>query len=267
MTSSLDHRAVQEHLTAELAIDTVAGVARAALWQRSPRVDCPAYLAGLTTALAEDYPPFGTEEYADVYRAAAENGQWLAISLMTNSEREGDGAKRLWSLAACSPDGEEKQLLKRHAVDESRHALAYLALLDLCFPGAVTPEFRTQLNDLSPHWSMAQDVYAVENSPYAHAPSIDDYIQMNIAEIRTTIHHTLQREAIGEHCPPENHERATNILDSLMRDELNHVGYTAELIERRSKSMEPAKFQALFTRRLRDFSAITREELGQLKFE
>ena len=40
-----------------------------------------------------------------------------------------------------SPD-DDQQLLKRHAVDESRHSLAYLALFDLTFPGAVSSQFR-----------------------------------------------------------------------------------------------------------------------------
>jgi hypothetical protein len=131
----------------------------------------------------------------------------------------------------------------------------------------VEAEFRVQLNDLSPHWNMAQDVFPVEGSPYARKPTVDDYIQMNISEMRTTIHHTLQREALSAHCPPENQARITAILDSLLRDEVNHVRYTAELIDQKAQSMEPEKFQALFSKRMRDFSEITREELGQRKFE
>jgi hypothetical protein len=251
----------------ERAVDPVAGVARVALAHRTPPQECPTYFTALNGALEREPPPFGTEAYAQLYRDASADGQWLAISLMTNAEREGDGATRLWSLAACCPEPDERQLLKRHAVDESHHAVAYLALLDRCFPDAVEPEFHEQLRGLSPHYAMSHDLVAVEGSPYAHEPSIDDYVQMNIAEIRTTIHHTMQREALALHCPPDNAAGITKILDSILRDELNHVGYTAELIERKAAGMDPDVFQSLFTKRLQDFSRITREELGALVFD
>lgn len=254
-------------LMAERPQDRVAAVARVALSQGGAGADCPTYMAALRCALAEEPPPYGEESYEQVFRAAAAEGQWLAISLIANAEREGDGATRLWSLAACSPEGEEQLLLKRHAVDESSHSLAYLALLDLAFPGAVSPEFRQELNQLSPGYAMAKPLRAREGSPYARVPSIDDYIQMNIAEIRTTLHHLMQREAIAIHCPRENLPRILKILNSLLRDELGHVAYTAVLIEEKAREAEPDAFQALFSRRVRDFNAITRQELSRRKFD
>jgi hypothetical protein len=84
------------------------------------------------------------------------------ISLMTNAQREGDGATRLWTLSACASDMQEKALLKRHAVDESNHAMWYLALLDLVFPGSVEETFHAELRTLSPAYSMSRDVFVVE---------------------------------------------------------------------------------------------------------
>jgi len=254
-------------LSAAPNVERVATVARVALSQRDAPAECPRYLTALDKALDEEPPPFGTEDYSNTYRNASASGQWLAMSLITNAEREGDGAKRLWSLAACSDNDEERQLLKRHACDESSHALAYLALLDLAFPGAVDTTFRTQLNQLSPHFSMSLEPYPIEGSPYARKPSVDDYMQMNIAEIRTTIHHLMQRQALSEHCPPENMARATKVLDSLLRDELSHVAYTAVLLEARAEAADPEKFQQLFRKRLRDFNDITKEELGERVFD
>ncbi len=255
-------------LSTEPSVDRVAAVARVALSQRDSPTECPIYFNALDRALNEDPPPFGTAEYSDIYRAVSVSGQWLAMSLMTNAEREGDGATRLWSLAACSDDDRHEQLLlKRHACDESSHALAYLALLDLCFPNAVEADFRAELNQLSPHFAMTQELYAVEGSPYAHKPSVDDYMQMNIAEIRTTIHHLMQRTALAAHCPSENKARVSKILDSLLRDELSHVAYTAELIEQKAADAEVERIEALFCKRMRDFNHITSEELGQRIFE
>ena len=225
------------------------------------------YLSALNKAVSEELPPFATDSYCDIYRGAAADGNWLAVSLMTNAEREGDGATRLWSLAACSDNRREQQLLKRHAVDESRHALHYLALLDLCFPDTVAPSFRAELDQLSPGYSMDQALVAVPGSPYARTPSIDDFAQMNIAEIRTTLHHVMQRLAIAQHCPADNLAKATAILDSLLGDELYHVSYTALLIERRSRDAERDRLPAIFCKRLRDFNRITSEELERRNFD
>jgi hypothetical protein len=252
-------------LDARPSRDLVAAIARVALAQRDPRVACPTYLRALGTALDDEPPPFGTQAYADAYRTASSDGQWLAISLMTNAEREGDGAKRLWSLAACARSEEERQLLKGHAIDESRHAQIYLALLDLTFPGAVNAAFRGELAQLSPGYARSQQPVAVDGSPYARAPSIDDYVQMNIAEIRTTIHHIMQRSAISAHCPPDNLARGIRMQSSLLHDELRHVSYTALLIDR--KAGHTAEFATLFRKRMRDFNQITNDELRQARFD
>jgi hypothetical protein len=245
----------------------VARVARLALSERKSPADCPRYFAALESAVWEEFPPFATGLYEEIYRTASTGAQWLAVSLMTNAEREGDGAKRLWSLAACCADEEEQRLLKRHACDESSHALAYLALLDLAFPGAVSESFRAELDQLSPHFAMTQELYAVPGSPYAHAPSVDDYMQMNIAEIRTTIHHLMQRQALKAHCPEQNLGKAKKVLDRLLRDELSHVAYTAVLIERKMASAKRGDMEAQFSKRLRDFNRITEEELEQRVFD
>ena len=90
-------------------------------------------------------------------------------------------------------------------------------------------------------------------------------MQMNIAEIRTTIHH-LMRAAIVRHHPPAN-QRASAIQTLLLRDELRHVAYTAVLIEELSGSSCPGGLADLFRRRFRNFNQITTEELGASVFD
>jgi hypothetical protein len=238
----------------------VIAVAEAALADSNEA--CSSYRAGLFQAIKSEPPPFATTEYAQIYARAASDPRWLAISLITNAEREGDGAKRLWSLSACSPDSDIAGLLKVHAVDESRHALIYLRLLDLAFPGMTNPDFRRELSMLSPHYSVRSDTVAVEGSPYAKAPSIDDFIQMNIAEIRTTIHHLMLRPALEAHTSARVKGRLKPMLDSLLRDELKHVAYTAELIAGLFEKGKAPGLSSLIRRRLRDFNQITEEELG-----
>lgn len=245
----------------------VARIAELAIEMQGDPDGCSTYRSAVMEAIDREPPPFDSEAYAAIYRDAAVDARWMATSLLTNSEREGDGSRRLWSLAAFSEDEDERHQLKRHAVDESKHSLMYLALADLAFPDAVSPEFRIELRQLSPGFSMNKALYPVPGSPYAKEPTIDDFVQMNIAEIRTTIHHVLQRQALALHCPPENLPALKRIQDCLLRDELAHVGYTAALIERLTRHLDPAKVIELFSRRFRNFNQITREELGDNAFD
>ena len=117
----------------------------------------------------------------------------MAMSLIQNAQGEGEGSGHLWDLAACTPDARVAAQVKAHAIDESRHAKAYVAMLDLTFPGVVDNEFHAQLASLSPGYTQRSPLEPHEGSPYASAITLDDLIQMNIAEIRTLVHHILQR--------------------------------------------------------------------------
>lgn len=242
-------------------------VARTALAETSPDSPCPTYLHAVRSAAAAVPPPFCTDDYASTYRAAAADARWLAISLMANAQREGQGATDLWSLAACAEDADEQRLVKQHSVDESRHAKLYLSLLDLTFPGVVDAQFRDELDAVSPGFSMRQALAPFPGSAYARNPSLDDYVQMNIAEIRTTLHHLMQREALALHAPPEHRDRARKVLDSLLVDELGHVTYTARLIEHKAAAVGQDRLDGLYARRLEDFNRITRKEFDDRIFE
>jgi hypothetical protein len=258
---------IDAFLATDASSGRVAIAARVALLHGGDTAECPRYLAVLDRALTEEPPPFDTAAYADIYLNAAANWQWMAVSLITNAEREGDGAKRLWSLAACCDDDGARPLLKQHAVDESRHALLYLALLDLTFGGHIDPKFRRELNELSPKYSLRQELAPVEGSRYAKNPSIDDFIQMNIAEVRTAIHHIMQRPAMASYATAETQKRIVSIQNALLRDELKHVNYTAGLIERIAQRLTSEELSALFRRRFRDFNQITLDELGEAAFD
>lgn len=254
-------------LNADMSAGRIALAARVALAQCEPEAKAPLYFEALEQAINEEPPPFAMAAYGDIYLASSKDAAWMVVSLITNAEREGDGAKRLWSLAACADDPEIQRLLKCHAVDESRHALLYLALLDLGFPGCVDPSFRRDLSSLSPHFSPTQPLAAIEGSPYAKQPTIDDFIQMNIAEIRTTIHHIMQRVAIAVHCPDDQRKPIISIQDSLLRDELKHIAYTGVLIDQLARHIAPEKTKALFRQRFRHFNQITIDELGEGVFD
>jgi hypothetical protein len=52
-----------------------------------------------------------------------------------------------------------------------------------------------------------------------------------------------------------------------LRDELSHVAYTAVLIEEKAANTDVEKFQRMFSKRVRDFNNITKEELGERVFD
>ena len=138
--------------------DRFLAVVKGALAEGDANAICSAYIQAVQAAVAAEPPPFCTNDYQSIYHSSASDARWLAISIISNSQREGQGATDLWSLAACAKDPHEQQLVKQHAIDESRHSELYLILLDLTFPEMVEEGFRKELKVLSPGFSMRQEL-------------------------------------------------------------------------------------------------------------
>jgi len=227
----------------------------------------PHYRDALITACRKAPPPFGTRVYGEIYRDAAAGPGWMALSLIQNAEGEGEGSRHLWDLAACTPDARVAAQVKAHAIDESRHSRAYVAMLDLTFPGVVDDEFHAQLTSLSPGYTRHSPLEPHEGSPYASPITVDDLIQMNIAEIRTLVHHLLQRPVLLGYCAPEQRRRLAHLLDALRLDEIGHIAYTAALIEEFARRGEAEVVKRLMQERMSDFNAVTNQDLGRNVFE
>jgi len=244
-------------LSAYPVLDRPLAAARIALSRHSPRLKCPAYLAMLEHALWEQYPPFVTQLYATLQQAAASSGQWLATWLMTSAEQKGERARTLWSLATVADRANERQLLKRHACAESDHVFAYLKLLDLVFPGALDPEFRSQLDHLSPGYSTKQKLPRCSKR---RKTPVHQFLQSNFASIRGAIHNINLRPCVLGYYPGENKSPVNRVMDVLLKDELNHIAGTAAFIERAGRNTEAKLFQALFCQNLHDFNRAMGEE-------
>lgn len=245
---------VYAQLSAERSIDRPETAVRLSLEQHE---QCPRYFATLKEALREEYPPFATQLYEEMYEEASASGQWVAMSFVFNAQREGAKAKHLWTLAertSGNPAGQ--QLLKQHACDESDHVVAYLDLLDLVFPGAIDSAFRSQLAELSPRLSMDQELSPADDEQ----SSPDEQIKLNLDEIRKTIHHVLQLKALPLHCAPENLPAASTTLKTLLSDELKHIAYTAAIIERNTSSLSSGDLLSVFCRCVREFNRANSEE-------
>lgn len=220
----------------------------------------PGYARSLRAACKAAPPPFGMAWYGDRYRELAIEPRWLATSLIDNAAKEGEGSRKLWRLAGRTADPEIAEQIRRHAVDESRHALVYVAMLETAFPGAVGGGVRRTLTDLSPRYRLKDGL------PRRRAVSrrrvLDELIQMNIGEIRTRINQLLLAPVITEYCPRHGKRRLSRMLASLMEDETRHIEYTARLIERAIRGGDEAFVHRTMARRMAEFNRITLAEVG-----
>jgi len=210
-------------------------------------------------------PPYGQAWYGEIYRKLAVDPRWLANSLVANASKEGEGSRKLWNLVARVEDGSIAEKVRLHAIDESRHALIYIALLNLAFPKAVSAAQLRALRRLSPG-------YASFDRPAPLAPSttaivMDELVQMNIGEIRTRIHQLMLRPVITLHCPRGNRAKLGAMMDALLDDETRHIAYTAQIIDDFAAKGSATAVTNLFSRRLADFNDITLEEVGQRSFD
>jgi len=244
-------------------VNVVAELTIQDLGATSDRV--PSYASALREACKVVNPFFSTARYGDIYRAVSVDATWVAASLISSAEREADGATRLWSLAACTSNEVAAAQIKQHAVDESRHSRWYVHALDLAFPGAVDGSARRHVDGISPRYSSKMSTQAVPGSAFAHEVTVDDLVQMNLAEIRTSINQRLQLPILLAHCAPERRPNLTTLLNRLLRDEKKHVRYSAVLMEELSRDV-PKNLTELMVQRMRDLNAITCEEVDRGEF-
>jgi hypothetical protein len=223
------------------------------------------YAVSLCAACKAYPPPFGMAWYGQKYRKVARDPMWLAQSLIANASKEGEGSQKLWELAGRTGKHEISEQIRRHAIDEARHARQYIAMLDIAFPNAADEELRLKLYSLSPGYTVKDQP---PKMPSASEPDVlDELIQMNIGEIRTRIHQLLLRPVILAHCSPTGRDKLTRVLDSLLKDETRHIEYTARLIEQAIVQGNDDFVYQTMHKRLAEFNQITLEEVGELNFE
>lgn len=220
----------------------------------------PAYAATLRAACAAHPPPFGQAWYGDRFRRLARDPAWVARSLLVNAAAEGQGARRLWRLAGRAADPAVAEQIRRHALDESGHALLYLAMLDTVFPAALPARRRPAVRRLSPGYRAADRPPAGPALPPWRL--LDALVQMNLGEIRTRINMLLMRPVLVACCPPAGRRRLGRMVHGLLADETRHIGYTAALIEAAAARGRAGLVRRTLERRLAQFNALTVAEVG-----
>ena len=209
-------------------------------------------------------PPFLVAWYGDRYRQFAMNPDWLAQSFIANAEKEAEGARKLAKIASSARGHAFAPKIFAHAKDEARHARMYIAMLKLIFPEALDDGSRQQLLASYPVFG---DMSDFDEPQRALEAILDDIIQMNIGEIRTRLHQMLLRPVAGAACPDANARPLLDLLQRIYDDEGRHIIYTAEILEEQSRHGYAAFIDAVYARRVRDFSVITLNEVGVGQFD
>jgi len=225
----------------------------------------PGYDSSLRAACEAHPPPYGMAWYGDKYREVARDASWLANSLIANAAKEGEGSRKLWTLAGRTADRNVAEQIRRHAIDEARHARLYIKMLSIIFPKAVDANLEVELNKLSPGYTTKDQPPPLPATSAANV--LDEVIQMNIGEIRTRIHQLLLRPVAMAHCAKRERAKLQRVLDSLLSDETSHIRYTARLIERASNEGSAKFVKNTMKKRIAEFNKITLQEVGELSFE
>jgi hypothetical protein len=224
------------------------------------QADLPLYAEALQNACNASPPRWDRKHYHDLYRISARDPDWVALSLITSAQSEGEGARHLADMAASTTDPLVAGQMRLHAIDESRHSLGYISMLGIVFPTVADDGLRKRLDLFSPRFNAKSRFTVTPRSPFGFSATVDELIQMNIAEVRTRCHHLLQRPVLLRYCAPAQRERLRQMLDWLLRDENNHIAYTAHLIERAAAADRDAAM-TLMLQRMREFNALTEQEL------
>jgi hypothetical protein len=218
------------------------------------------YVDVLKETFADHPPPFGAKWYEERFAELAENPRWIATQLLGSAQGEGEGARNLWQLAACALDPFISEQVRLHAIDESRHSKMYGWLLAEVFPDLTSQGGIAKLNELSPGYTLSD--YPLPQGPKSDARVLDELAQTNLSEIRTCKNTVLLRPVLLRLCKPKHVQRVSWVIDRLLFDEINHIRYTAQILDAACVAGNRALVRHIFTERTREFSAITLREVG-----
>ena len=225
----------------------------------------PLYEDLLRESLDAHPAPFGQSWYGDAYRERARDPQWFLQSLIANADKESEGARQLWKIAARTADPDIATQIRSHAIDEARHARFYLQMAKLTFPDAADDAKWRALTAATPKYT--QRDLPEPAAPTDFAITLDELIQTNIGEIRTRIHQLLLRAVILEHCAPDVRGRLAKLVDSVLQDETRHIAYTAALIDTAMRDGHERLVREIMFERLQEFHALTLVEVDASAYD
>lgn len=220
----------------------------------------PLYSRAFRDACAHATPAFGTKSFGDEYRRLVCDPSWFASLIASNADLEGYSAKQLWSYANVMEDGPLCDGLRKHAFDEARHSKMFSSLLFLTFPRAETPELRLRLSSLSPDLAVQKLRPEIPKERSADE-TLNSLVLMNLHETKALVLEYLIEPALVAYAATPNHKAIKRMMESLVRDELEHIRYTAAFIEEIAGQGRLDEVVVLMRDFLEILNAVTDDEL------
>jgi uncharacterized membrane-anchored protein YjiN (DUF445 family) len=233
-----------------------------ALLQEKPD-EMPYYFSLLNEVCMKFETIWSTQAYFDHFKEMTLDPLWFASAIASNSAKEAEGARRIWEMASRVQDPVLYDLLRQHAVDESRHARFYIAMIKFVFPWCES-DLKEQLAEKLPAYTL--DDHPQKNKPSSDNYLLDELIQMNIGEIRTRVHQFMIAPILRAYCEEQHIEKINTIMKNLISDETRHVHYTAEWIESACKQGKHEDVRKILHRRWKQFNDITQAEMATAEF-
>lgn len=203
------------------------------------------YEAVLAEALAKEPAYYGREAYIRGFQKAATDAAWFARYLVSNADMEGYSGRQLWHYAQSVEDSALRREMQRHARDELRHSKIFGQLLCLIFPHLDTASVRRRLEAFAP---------SVETLPKANKATRRGQEELvmtmalaNLHELKALILERLLEPILLAYSPGSVAAKVQSLAATLIRDELRHIHYTAEFLDKCLRT-EEAEFvrEALF---------------------
>ncbi|MDF1662302.1 MAG: ferritin-like domain-containing protein [Planctomycetota bacterium] len=196
----------------------------------------PYFQRALNHALTKHPPPYSYNNFASNYRQLAKKPAWFAGLLMSDADLEGYSAKQLWAYSDSLADPDFAHEMRRHARDEGRHARMFGGLLFTLFPHLAAEENREKLQAMAPK---LVDSKAPERKTTRAVPieeSLNSAILINLHEIKALILEQLLTPTLAAYAEASDRRSVTQIAQRLIQDEVEHIRYTAEYIEKAANS-------------------------------
>lgn len=226
----------------------------------------PLYENILTHALDANSPIFTKDSFSNAYRELASDAEWFANHLVANSCLEGYGSQQIWHFSNKLDNDEYAKKVRQHALDESRHSTMFISILNLTYPELkIDEKTQKRIDEMQPKFTTFNhpEINKVSKEErFFELESINELVQVHITEIRALVLQYMVREALIFHAPEKNRERLMMFSNSLIKDEVKHIKYSAEIFEHyAAKDGNRDFFYQMFEDRLYDFNELTQEEL------
>lgn len=195
---------------------------------------CPLFQSALNHAFNKFPPPYSYNSFAVQYRQLAKRPTWFAGLLMSDADLEGYSAKQLWAYSHSLCDRAFALEMQRHAQDEARHARMFGGLLFTLFPQLKTDENQAKLRAMAPKLSTLEPLESPRETPLEEV--LNAAVLINLHEIKALILEQLLTPTLVAYAEPRDVPGVKQIAKQLILDEIQHIRYTAEFIEKAAQS-------------------------------